>query len=652
MPTGSVKILGLEVDVRREDAARTRATPLGTLRRHFEEGAAILTHPAAAQGDEALGLHDRGTVLFVDDQSTQLQIIGRTLETAGYTVHTAQQAETSLQTAATHSIDVAICDLHMPIVDGISLMRRLQAHDPNLPVIILSADADVSGILDAVGAGAFDYVLKTPEGLRLLPVALDRAVNHSRAAHRAQLLTKELERANAELEARVSRRTAALEATVDQLRRRRQELQTALDELEAAKQHIIMQERLASMGTLSAGIAHEINNPAAVVMANLELARADLETLDEAASEVRRWVAAHPELEELQAVFQQSELSPRLSRLRDVVADGLEGIRRIATLSADLRVFSRHQNDEQEPVDINATVATACRMAGNEIRHRATLHADYQPLPQILGNRLKLSQVVLNLLINAAHAIPEGNTQQHRVSVRTSIAGELLCIEVADTGRGIPPEIAQRIFEPFFTTKPVGEGTGLGLALCAKIVRDHGGELTFTSTPGEGSRFLVEIPIGTSAVAPASRTPISTLPPPPLVGLRILLVDDEELLLKALRRTLAGNEVVLAQGGTVAQRTLAADSRFDLVLCDLRMADVDGSCLYESVAATDADLASRFIFLTGGAFAEHATEFLDRVGVCVLKKPTSRTELVEACQTTLMRVGRRPVGSNHNEVHS
>ncbi len=259
-------------------------------------------------------------------------------------------------------------------------------------------------------------------------------------------------------------------------------------------------------------------------------------------------------------------------------------------------------------------------MARNEIRHRAKLVKDLQPVPDVGGNEGKLSQVFLNLLVNAAQAIPEGAAHENeiRLSCRTGPGGEAI-VEVADTGVGIPEELLGRIFDPFFTTKPIGVGTGLGLSICQNIVRAHGGSIEVCSQAGEGSKFVVSLPPADETLAEAAGDAGSVSRSP---RKRLLIVDDEVNVCAALRRALAAHhDVVAITSAREALSRLLSGEAFDLVLCDVMMPEMTGEELHAELERLRPGVAGKIAFMTGGAFSPEARAFLDRVANRRIDKP-------------------------------
>jgi PAS domain S-box-containing protein len=360
---------------------------------------------------------------------------------------------------------------------------------------------------------------------------------------------------------------------------------------------LMASDRMASVGTLAAGVAHEINNPLAAVIANLEFAAKGVAALAETSD------------------------GAETNELVECLGDAREAADRVRAIVRDLKMFSRAEEEVRRPIDVRRVIESSLRMAWNEIRHRAQLVKDYGDVPLVEANESRLGQVFLNLIVNAAQALPEGYADANFIRIRTrNDPSGRIAIEVEDTGPGIGADVLKRLFTPFFTTKPRGIGTGLGLSICQRIVHDLGGEIEVESTVGRGSIFRVLLTpaafdSGQHPVAPAvsSKAPRRA---------RILIIDDEPAVTKAVRRMLASeHEVVILTRASEAIDRIVAGEQFDVILCDLMMPVMTGAQFYAELAEKSPAHVDRIVFLTGGAFAIKTREFLDRVPNARLEKP-------------------------------
>jgi len=377
-------------------------------------------------------------------------------------------------------------------------------------------------------------------------------------------------------------------------------------------------DRLASLGTMAAGVAHEINNPLCVVVANAGLVLEELGSMLSPSTS---------------AAMTPEQRSHALEDAIEMQRQILSAASRIARIVSDLGAFSRPEPQESGSVDVRDAVEWAIRSTAHEFRHRARITTKLQKIPRVEADETRLGQVLVNLLINAAHAIAPGNVEGNEVSVstRSNEVGRVI-IEVSDSGSGIPAEVLDKIFEPFFTTKPIGMGTGLGLSICHGIVASMGGELTVRSRAGEGTTFQVDLP---SSVKQA--TAISRLPEPVVVERRgrLLIIDDEELVLNAVARILNDHEIVSTGRASEALERLKVDTRFDIIFCDLMMPSMTGLEFYEALLRAHPDLVQRVVFLTGGSMTSTASEFLHVVPNERVQKPFGVRDLRTMVQRIL-----------------
>lgn len=378
-------------------------------------------------------------------------------------------------------------------------------------------------------------------------------------------------------------------------------------------------DRLSSLGTMAAGVAHEVNNPLAVVVANASFVREELGRLREEfrARGDRDTDASITRLEE--AVQAQTEIE--------------SAARRIARIVADLKTFSR-PSEPTGDADVGRVVEWAVRTTAHEFRHRARVTTNVAE-PLIAGaDETRLGQVLVNLLLNAAHAISPGNVEANEVSIVAHRSGSdngHIVVEVSDTGCGIPDDVLPHIFEPFFTTKSDGLSAGLGLSICHGIVHSLGGEIQVESTVGMGSRFRVILPSGSAQPAATA----ASAPRREKLRGRILVIDDEKMVLRAIQRILRDHEVVGTESAREALAFIERGESFDLILSDVMMPMMTGIEFYETLLEVNPDLARRVVFISGGAITATIEDFLRSVPNPRIDKPFEVANLLETVQQLL-----------------
>lgn len=266
---------------------------------------------------------------------------------------------------------------------------------------------------------------------------------------------------------------------------------------------LIRAERLAAIGQLAAGVAHEINNPAAFIMSNLGVLGEHVATLTDVLERLRAVSAgaAGAEGAAVRDILDTARPEALLEEMRDIVGENTAGMKRIVGIVRQLKGFAHLGHDGFEAVDLNDVVLDACKLMRKQIDYRARLTQHLGEPPRLQADRSKLVQVMTNLLANAVQALPEGAVEQNEIEVTTGVEGEWLLIGVRDTGVGMAPEVQSRLFEPFFTTRPRDQGAGLGLSIAAEIVSRLGGNITFTTEQGRGTCFRVMLPRHTGLVA-------------------------------------------------------------------------------------------------------------------------------------------------------
>jgi len=374
-----------------------------------------------------------------------------------------------------------------------------------------------------------------------------------------------------------------------------------------------LNDKLATVGTLAAGVAHEINNPLTYVLANLTF-------LQEQFNDIDRHMEMKGSMDDTcKGVFKE---------MRSELADIAKGGDKIRDIVKGLKAFVRSNDDELEKVDLNQAVESAINMSFHIIKQKARVEKNFAvDLPHLLANSGKLQQVFINLLINAAQSMEGNNPEKNKISIRTGRYDGIVFVEFKDTGVGIPEKVLPRIFDPFFTTKPTGVGTGLGLSVCNEILNHYGGSIEVQSAVGKGSTFTVKLP---REHGPEEAVNNPALPAEVKPG-RILIVDDEpgnlDVLCKILKKC---GLVISALSGLDAMGILEREKgEFEAILSDINMPDMDGMGLYKNVALKFPGLEKRIVFITGGIFSDDIKDFLKSIPNICLEKPFRIEEIRE-----------------------
>ena len=378
---------------------------------------------------------------------------------------------------------------------------------------------------------------------------------------------------------------------------------------EKLQRQLTFTDRMASIGTLAGGVAHEINNPLGVVTANIEMI---IEEID------------YP-----------TAIS---SELRAMAVDIQTGAERIRKIVGKLKTFSRDEEECRAVVELRPILEQAIDMTLNEIRHRGQLVRNYGDTPCVDVDEARLGQVLINLLRNAVQALPEGDCNANEIRITTSTDPEgRAVIEVRDTGTGIPESMIGRIFDPFFTTKAIGVGTGLGLSICHTLVTGMGGEISATSEAGRGTTMRVVLLPAKSRTRHAE-APVGESAQPAALGAAILVVDDEPQTGAALRRILREHHVTVVSAAKSALDLLESGGNFDLIFSDVMMPEISGLPFLDELVRRFPDAAERVVFMSGGAFTPAAVAFLDRIGNETIDKPFAPMKVRELVQRLLRRI--------------
>ena len=496
------------------------------------------------------------TILIVDDERSMVRLLEQLLAHAGYEkLSGTSDSREVVRLCDELEPDLVMLDLRMPHLDGIEVLNQLKRRraETYLPVLVLTADVSRESKRAALEAGASDFVTKPFEQTELLLRV--RNLLEMRFLHR------DLRRQNETLEVQIQERTHQL--------------------LEAGK--------LATMGNLLAGVAHELNSPLSVILGQVGL-------------------------------FSQTGVDPKArARVKDIG----EAAERCVRIVRSFLTMARRHPPERGHVSLNHLLREAVELLSFELRI-ASIEIVYdleRNLPLVWADGHQLRQVIVNLVTNARQAVQDSAPpRQLRLATRYDERNSSVGIEVADSGPGIPAELRARVFEPFFTTKPDGEGTGLGLALARGMVEGHGGTIEIESAPGEGARFIISLPLG---APPESQEESGELEAAgPVVCKSILVVDDEpavaSLLAEALSRD--GYKVDMAANGAVALRMLGARD-YDLIISDSGMPELNGRELYREIERREPRLSRRFVFVTGDILNPRTRAFLAETGAPQLEKP-------------------------------
>jgi len=501
-------------------------------------------------------------VLLVEDSEDDAALVLHALQRGGFapTWERVETAEGMRRALDRGGWELVLSDNAMPRFSAAEAFQLVEVLQLDLPFIIVSGTIGEDAAITAMRMGVHDYLYKG-DLARLVP-AIERELR---------------------------------EAVVRDERRKMQD-------------QLLISDRMASVGALAAGVAHEINNPLAALLVNVDIVGSALTEIEQGLASVQLSSATREELQ----------------NAKESLGDALEAAHRVHQITRDLKVFSRSGRGERcEAVDVQDVLETSARMAWNEIRHRARLVKTFGDTPDVWAIESRLGQVFLNLLVNAAQAIPEGRCAENAIEIVTRSSSEggqqKVIVEIRDTGVGIPDAVLPHIFEAFFTTKPAHIGTGLGLAICHRIVTSLGGELTAERNASRGSCFRVTLPVSERAAAPAAARPVSR---DAVARGRVLVIDDEPMIGAAVLRIFAGEHQVTVLGSVQqALACLAQGQRFDVILCDLMMPEMTGIDLHAHLSRTTPELARRIIFMTGGAFTPASRAFLEQSSNARVEKP-------------------------------
>ena len=507
--------------------------------------------------------------------------------------------------AADSPYALAFVDVRMPTGwDGIRTVGELWTVDPRIQIVLCTAYSDYSwdDITARLGVGTDFLILKKP-----FEVIEVRQIAH--ALTQKWGLLQEKKRHLDQLELEVTRRTAELA----QANARLQEEMASSARLEKERRHA---QKLEALGRLAAGVGHEINNPLTFISGNLVFCREELDRLATSCPDVS------------------------FAPMSDAIDDAASGAERIRRIVGEIKQFSRTSEAALGPVDVRASVRAAHRLVDSMVRHRASFIQRFDALPNVIGEQSQLEQVLVNLFMNAAHALPVESAATNEIVVAARASDGDVILEVQDNGVGIAEENLERVFDPFFTTREVGEGSGLGLSISRGIVERFGGRIEIESQVGRGT--VVRTRLRRAATQPpAAAAPRAAEEPAPVLPVgRLLLIDDEPLVLHVMQRMLRSFDVcAMTDGADAVKRYQTGD--FDLVLCDLMMPGFSGMDVHAAMTGLGPEHVARMVFVTGGAYTTEGAAFLATVTNPHLDKPFNSAQLRQLVESRIAALGLR-----------
>ncbi|MCA9628713.1 MAG: response regulator [Myxococcales bacterium] len=497
----------------------------------------------------------RATVLIVDDNPGDRELYSELIADLQLRIREAASAGEALVECARELPSCAIIDYGLPGTDGIELVRNLRERYPSsdLPLIVLTGRGDEGLAVSAMKAGASDYLSKQQalvgaELARVIGLALERA-------HSLRL-----------------------------------------------EQRLEQSERLAALGQLAAGVAHEINNPANFVLVNLG------------------------QLEERLASQADDEDGRELLAL---CKDSLEGVRRIADIVREMHRFSRLRPLDPQPLQLEEVVSAAIRLLAGTMRLHAEVETRFEFSQEVTADRSKLLQILVNLLDNAAKAV----SSHGKVRITTRKLEGRVQVRVEDSGPGIPQEMRERVFEPFFTSRTAG--LGLGLALCREYVRRHSGQLWVEESSLGGACFVLELPLETAISVARPEPKQAGEQPSEDRRVRLLLVDDEPQILRAFKRALSQHCEIEVASSVEQAKPLLRDDGFDAVVCDISMPGLGGVDLYQWLLQHHPRLARRTLFCSGGILSPESEREVVASERVLLQKPIEPLAMLHAVRIAI-----------------
>ena len=412
-------------------------------------------------------------ILLIDDEPQILKTVKRYLEAEDYEILTANNGAQGLDIFLKENPPLVITDIRMPGISGIEVLKEIKGKkESDTEVIVISGHGDMDTSIEALRLEASDFISK-PVDMEHLYLAVSRAFDKIRIKSRLREYTKDLQGS-------VEKKTK---------------------EIKEAHAMLLQSEKLASIGQLAAGVAHEINNPAGFVSSNLNTLEGYFHDIVKVMMRYEEIHIAKKEertslLEEIKQLEEDLDIEYIMQDIDELIEESKDGVNRIRDIVVNLKDFSRLDHGDKEFFDLNKGIESTLKIIWNELKYKADITKSYGKIPEIEGFPREINQVFMNLLVNAAQAIEK----RGRIDITTGLISsdkgqDLVEVRISDTGAGIKKENLGKIFDPFFTTKDVGKGTGLGLNISYKVIEKHHGEISAESEVGKGTTFVVKLPL-------------------------------------------------------------------------------------------------------------------------------------------------------------
>ena len=411
------------------------------------------------------------SILLIDDEPQILKTVKRYIEADGYRILTAKDGNTGLDIFREKRPQLIITDVKMPGLSGLDVLKQIKAIDKNAEVIVVTGHGDMEISVEALRLDASDFIAK-PVDMELLQLSIARAVEKRKMRNQIKKYTENLEKL----------------------------LKDKTKEIKNSQAMLMQSEKLASIGQLAAGVAHEINNPVGFISSNLDTMH---EYIKDFKKILKKYQTIHfiegknkqTFLEEVKAMEEDIDVEYILEDIEQIFQESNEGIERVKNIVVDLKDFAHIDKGEKLFYDINKGIESTLNIVWNELKYKAELVKDLGKIPEIECYPQQINQVIMNFLTNAAQAIDEWGKIEIKTGLISDKGKNFITVTVKDTGCGIPEENLSKIFDPFFTTKDVGKGTGLGLNISFKVIEKHNGEIKVKSKVGQGTTFIIKLPV-------------------------------------------------------------------------------------------------------------------------------------------------------------